>query len=235
MSTCAIALLAALFIQGPGKVEIKDTLTGIGIAAQPGDIITVNYTGKLASGKQFDSSVGRAPFQFTLGAGQVIKGWDQGLVGMKVHGIRSLTIPSDLAYGAQSAGEIPPNSDLKFDITMVKIDRIKTKILTEGKGELTALGGDVCELHYELKDDTGKVLDSSYERKQTFQIILGRTALIKGFTAGVIGMKQGEKRELTIPAEFGYGDKGVGEGLIKPGQTLFFTIEMVKLARGETK
>jgi len=230
MKTLLTAAIAVIFLQTPGKLEIKDVVEGKGPAAQAGDILTVDYTGKLTDGKQFDTSVGKAPFQFILGAGQVIKGWDQGMTGMKTGGKRELTIPSDLGYGDQGAGDdIPPKATLKFDVSLIKIDRIKTEILKKGTGNAVAKGGDVCELHYELTDTEAKKIDSSYDRKQTFQVVLGRTGLIKGFTAGVIGMKQGEIRKVTVPSEFGYGAQG-RPPIIQPNQTLIFKIEMVKLA-----
>ena len=233
MKTILAAALAVLFLQAPGKLEIKDVVEGKGEPAKAGDILTVDYTGKLTDGKQFDTSVGKKPFQFILGAGQVIKGWDLGAVGMKAGGKRELTIPSDLGYGDQGAGDdIPPKATLKFDVNLIKIDRIKAEILTKGKGEAVAKGGDVCELHYELTDTEGKKIDSSYDRKQSFQIILGKTGLIKGFTAGVIGMKQGEVRKITVPGEFGYGANG-RPPIIQPNQTLIFKLEMVKLATPE--
>lgn len=221
--------LAALLSQG-GKLEIKDTEVGKGIAAQPGDILTVDYTGTLTDDTKFDSSIGRKPFQFILGVGQVIKGWDQGMVGMKMGGKRQLVIPGHLAYGDAGSGDIiPPNATLKFDITLHKIDRIKSEIVTEGKGDKKAKAGDTCELHIDLTDTAGKKLWSTHEGEgKTFQIVLGRTALIKGFTAGMIGMKQGETRKITVPAEFGYGEKGQPPA-IAPNTTLVFKIEMVKL------
>ena len=102
---------------------IADKVVGTGPAAQSGDTVTVNYTGWLQSnGKKFDSSLDRGePFPFTLGNGDVIKGWDEGVVGMKVGGKRELIIPPDLAYGADGQGPIPPNATLIFDIEMVKI------------------------------------------------------------------------------------------------------------------
>lgn len=101
---------------------------GTGADAISGTSITVNYTGWLYDtskadhkGLQFDTSVGKTPFSFTLGAGQVIKGWDQGVVGMKVGGTRELVIPPSLAYGSTRTGSIPPNATLLFDITLVSI------------------------------------------------------------------------------------------------------------------
>jgi len=90
----------------------------------PGDIVWVHYTGKLSTGEQFDSSVGGQPFKFTLGSDQVIKGWDEGVVGMKVGEKRQLTIPSELGYGAQGAPpKIPGGATLVFDIEMIGLAR----------------------------------------------------------------------------------------------------------------
>jgi len=92
--------------------------------AMSGDIVWVNYTGKLTSGKVFDSSVGKKPFKFTLGQSEVIKGWDEGIVGMKIGEKRQLTIPPDLGYGDRGAGnDIPPGATLMFDVEMIGIAR----------------------------------------------------------------------------------------------------------------
>lgn len=99
----------------------QDESVGTGAAAQTGDTVTVNYTGKLEDGTVFDTSVGKQPIQFVLGAGQVIPGWDQGLIGMKVGGKRLLVIPPDLAYGSSDYGPIPANSTLVFEVSLVAI------------------------------------------------------------------------------------------------------------------
>jgi FKBP-type peptidyl-prolyl cis-trans isomerase len=102
---------------------IEDLVVGQGPAAKAGDTVSVHYTGTLVSGQKFDSSLDRgAPFSFTLGQGDVIQGWDEGVVGMKVGGKRKLIIPSELAYGAQGAGNvIPPNATLIFEIELLEI------------------------------------------------------------------------------------------------------------------
>ena len=103
---------------------IEDIVVGEGAEAESGKNVTVHYTGNLESGKQFDSSRNRGPFSFRLGAGQVIKGWDTGVKGMKVGGKRKLTIPSDLAYGSRDVGNglIPPNSTLIFEVELLKVE-----------------------------------------------------------------------------------------------------------------
>jgi peptidylprolyl isomerase len=109
----------------PTSLKVEDLIEGNGAAAKDGDKLSVRYVGNLYdNNKEFDSSWkrGKAPFQFTLGQGQVIPGWDQGLLGMKVGGRRRLTIPADLAYGAQGQPPtIPPNAPLVFDVDLTKI------------------------------------------------------------------------------------------------------------------
>jgi FKBP-type peptidyl-prolyl cis-trans isomerase len=104
------------------KVEMQDSVVGKGAEAVNGKSVTVHYTGTLKDGTKFDSSVDRKePFTFTLGAGQVIKGWEQGILGMKVGGKRKLTIPPELAYGANAVGAIPANSTLIFDVELLEV------------------------------------------------------------------------------------------------------------------
>lgn len=107
------------------SLGIVDVTVGQGPAAQAGDKVKVQYTGTLTNGTEFDSSrkAGK-PFEFTLGRGEVIKGWDQGVAGMKVGGKRKLTIPASLGYGARGAGGvIPPYATLLFDVELVEIEK----------------------------------------------------------------------------------------------------------------
>ena len=104
---------------------IQDLVVGDGAEAKDYNKVVVNYTGKLEDGSIFDSSLnpGRSPFTFTLGAGSVIKGWDQGLKNMKVGGKRKLTIPPDLAYGTNGAGNaVPPNATLIFEVELLEVE-----------------------------------------------------------------------------------------------------------------
>ena len=105
------------------QTQIKDVKVGDGAEAKAGDVVSVHYVGTLTNGKKFDSSRDRGqPFSFTLGRGQVIRGWDVGVAGMKVGGSRHLTIPPEEGYGARGAGGvIPPNATLVFEVELLKV------------------------------------------------------------------------------------------------------------------
>ena len=103
-------------------LSITELEVGDGAVAGPGQTVVVNYRGTLENGKEFDSSYGRGPFSFPLGAGRVIKVWDEGVAGMKVGGKRRLVIPPDLAYGTRGAGGvIPPNATLIFEVELLDV------------------------------------------------------------------------------------------------------------------
>ena len=106
---------------GVTALQIEDLTVGTGATVVTGDVVNVNYTGTLLDGTQFDTSIGKTPFTFRVGAGSVIPGFDQGILGMKVGGRRRLTIPPGLAYGASGSGPIPPNSTIRFDIDLLSI------------------------------------------------------------------------------------------------------------------
>ena len=111
----------------PSGLQFEDTVTGTGAEAQRGNSVSVHYTGWLydngVAGAKFDSSKDRGePFQFSLGGGQVIRGWDEGVAGMKIGGTRRLVIPPELGYGARGAGGvIPPNATLLFEVDLLGV------------------------------------------------------------------------------------------------------------------
>jgi FKBP-type peptidyl-prolyl cis-trans isomerase len=105
-------------------LNMVDTVLGTGETATPGARVTVNYVGKFTDGTVFDSSIARnEPFQFVLGAGQVIAGWDKGIVGMREGGSRILTVPASLGYGPNDYGPIPGGSTLVFEVQLLKVEK----------------------------------------------------------------------------------------------------------------
>ncbi len=119
-----------LWIELKDGLKYKDVVMGTGQEAKNGDAVATHYTGTLEDGTKFDSSYDRGePFAFLLGAGQVIKGWDIGIAGMKVGGKRKLVIPPELGYGSRNVGngKIPPNSTLFFDVELIAVQTPKTQ------------------------------------------------------------------------------------------------------------
>ena len=104
-------------------LEYEDLVVGDGASPQAGQTVIVHYTGTLENGTKFDSSVDRGqPFRFNIGVGQVIKGWDEGVMSMKIGGKRKLIIPPQLGYGSRGIGPIPPNSTLIFEVDLLGIE-----------------------------------------------------------------------------------------------------------------
>ena len=119
----AIQISPAQTTDTGAKLQITDEKIGTGAAVKKGDTVDIKYTGTLTNGTVFDSTDkhGGTPFETQIGVGQVIKGWDEGVIGMKVGGKRKLVIPPSLGYGNQAAGSIPPNSTLIFQVELVGI------------------------------------------------------------------------------------------------------------------
>ena len=216
-------------------LKIEELKVGTGAEAKAGDEVRVHYTGWLTDGTKFDSSVDRGqPFSFTLGVGMVIKGWDEGVAGMKVGGKRKLTIPAHLGYGARSAGRvIPPNATLVFEVELLGITEVPAEgelvieEVLEGKGEAAANGRTV-RVHYRGCLEDGTVFDSSYERGDPIEFPLGAGMVIAGWEQGLQGLKVGGNRKLRIPYNLGYGAQGY-PGVIPPYATLIFDVELVGL------
>jgi FKBP-type peptidyl-prolyl cis-trans isomerase len=106
---------------GPTTLQIEDLAPGTGATAAVGDLVSVFYTGAFLDGRVFDTNVGGTAFSFQIGARQVIAGFEQGIVGMRVGGRRRITIPPSLAYGSTGSGPIPPNTPIRFDVDLVAV------------------------------------------------------------------------------------------------------------------
>ena len=228
----------------PSGLQYDDVVPGTGATAQAGQSVTVHYTGWLhdptapqGRGRKFDSSKDRdEPFEFDLGAGMVIRGWDEGVQGMQVGGMRVLMIPPELGYGARGAGGvIPPNATLVFEVELLPTPERPTLGITdvvEGSGAMAAAGRTV-RVHYtgwlhepSAPQGRGRKFDSSKDRNDPFEFDLGAGMVIAGWDQGVQGMKVGGTRVLVIPAHLGYGARGAG-GVIPPNATLVFEVELL--------
>jgi FKBP-type peptidyl-prolyl cis-trans isomerase len=219
-------------------LKIIDTKVGTGAVAEPGDTCFMLYTGKLKSnGTVFDSTEkhGGDPFSFPLGQGQVIKGWDLGVKGMRVGGKRTLEIPAELGYGAQGSGDtIPPNSDLVFDIELVDVLKVKDsdvvvrKILKPGTGPAAKVG-DVVSIKYKGESISGKVFDDNGGKPVQFKLGSGALA-VPGLDLAVQGMKVGETLEARIPPALGYGPAAMRPGSKVPQNSILkFEITLVSV------
>ena len=218
-------------------LKIDELAVGDGAAARRGQRVSVHYTGWLTDGKKFDSSLDRGqPFTFTLGAGEVILGWDDGVAGMQVGGKRRLTVPPELGYGRRGIrGVIPPNATLVFEVELLaEPERVPLQFddVVEGSGA-EAVAGQRVSVHYtgwlfdpSKADGRGKKFDSSKDRGQPFRFQLGGGEVIRGWDDGVQGMKVGGTRVLVIPPELGYGPRGAG-GVIPPNATLVFEVDLL--------
>lgn len=224
------AKVEKVFEPQPLKQEIVKKGSG-DWSATKGDVVKVEYTGwldKFESGKEFDSSKGRAPFVMTVGGNQVIPGWEMAIEGMKKGEVKRITVPHFLAYGGEEHNKIPPYSTLYFQIEMlgkVEEGKLESKTIKEGSGE-PAKTGEKVRVHYSgwLDGFDGKQQFDSSRKREPFEFVLGQGSVIKGWDEGVVGMKPGEIRHLTIPYNLAYGPNG-RPPTIPPYSTLFFEVE----------
>jgi peptidylprolyl isomerase len=223
----------------PNGLEIWDVKEGTGEPAAKGDTVRIHYTGWTTDGKEFDSSVTRGKLA-TFPLNRLIKGWQEGIPGMKPGGTRRLKIPSDLAYGdAGRPPTIPAKATLIFEIDYAgnpmsmpdlkakawkKLDNgVRLWDVQEGTGAEVKPGATVT-IHYTGWTLDGKVFDSSVKRGEPATFPLG--SLIKGWQEYVPGMKVGGIRLMELPAEFAYGAAGSPPD-IPPNATLVFEIEVL--------
>jgi len=222
-----------------------DEVIGEGKQPKKGDKVKVHYTGTLEDGTKFDSSHDRnQPIEFKLGAGRVIKGWDEGIASMKTGGKRKLIIPAHLGYGDRGAGTVvPPGAILHFDVELVEVKEafVDTDFSLPGREELTESGlrmivhkdgegpkpqkGQTVNVHYTGLLENGTKFDSSHDRGKPFSFPLGQGRVIKGWDEALALMNKGEKRTIVIPPEMGYGSRSTGK--IPPNSTLIFEVELI--------
>lgn len=227
-------------------LEYQILVPGYGRQPKMGDVVTVHYVGTLQDGKIFDSSRERGePISFTLGKGQVIKGWDEGIALLKEATQARFIIPPDLAYGERQVGNIPPNSYLIFDVELVSVKEKVTPvsfnvsglqkqttpsgltyyIVKQGSGTKAETGKNVS-VHYSGYLEDGKMFDSSVERGQPFNFELGKGRVIKGWDEGIALLNIGSKARFIIPPDLAYGASGFSN-IIPPDATLIFDVELL--------
>ena len=229
-------------------LKYKITKKGAGIKANAGDQVSVHYVGTLTDSAKtkFDSSRDRGqPFSFSLGSGQVIKGWDEGIAFLHVGDVATLTIPSNLGYGERAMGKIPANATLVFEVELMDVkeapkpwdvkglkvdstsDGLKYIRIKKGTGK-KAMANDTVKVHYSgyLGDGTWKLFDSSVQRGQPIEFTLGVRQVIIGWDEGIALMQVGDKMRLIIPYQLAYGENG--RPPIIPAKTvLIFDVELV--------
>jgi len=229
-------------------LKIYDEKVGSGKPAAAGAVLKTHYTGWLLSCRKFGSSkdLGK-PLSVVMGAGKMIKGWEQGLDGMREGGVRWLRVAPSMGYGATAYSMIPSNSTLVFRVELVasEVDEelaaqmdffpdtaslqlehgseeLRYAIIKQGEGE-PAKAGSTVRVHYTGWLTNGYKFDSSRDRGQPFSFPLGGARVIRGWDLGVQGMLPGEKRILIVPPGLGYGSRAAGP--IPGGSTLIFAVE----------
>lgn len=219
----------------PTELEIDDIIVGDGETATAGDLLIMHYVGvRHADGGEFDASWNRGDtFSFTLGTGQVIQGWDQGIEGMQEGGRRLLSIPSELAYGSDARGEeIPADSALVFVVDLLHVltppdienvaepvTELEVTVLEEGDGQVIE-AGTIVELHYRaILQTTGDVFASSWESNQPagFEVAASPSQTIPAWDIGLIGKRVGDTVRMVIPPGLGIVDTS---GLIPDDATI---------------
>ncbi|HRZ41417.1 MAG TPA: FKBP-type peptidyl-prolyl cis-trans isomerase [Bacteroidales bacterium] len=211
-----------------------------------GDKVSVHYTGRLTDSTVFDSSVDRGqPFEFLLGFGQVIRGWDEGIAMLHIGEKARLMIPPDLAYGATARQNIPANSTLIFDVELLDITQrgarpmpadgldtittptgLKYIILKKGDG-VKIVPGMKTKVHYSGFFTDGGKFDSSVDRGQPFELIVGKGQVIAGWDEGIARLHVGDVAKLLIPYQLGYGEMGRAP-VIPPKANLIFDVEILE-------
>lgn len=228
-------------------LEYTITEKGNGKKAAIGDKVVVHYTGKLPNGDVFDSSVKRGqPFSFKLGAGQVIKGWDEAFQILQVGDKATIKFGPELGYGDRNMGSIPANSTLIFDVELLDVienvkpwnvsgkDTITTPsglkyvLFTENKTGEKVTPGSRASVHYSGYFTDGRLFDSSVERGEPITLKVGAGQVIPGWDEGLALLRKGEKAKLIIPYQLAYGEQGRSP-VIPPKSDLIFDVEIMNV------
>ncbi len=273
MKKVLLVSLSILFIAGCSvKHNYKTTASGIkyvdnkpgtGDSAKMGDLLTVDYSAWIVKDNSdlfgnwennpdkmknlfFSTDSIRQSKRFVLGTNMLVKGCDEGLVGMKVGGTRTMVIPAELAYGKEGADNIPPNTDIRLKVKLLNSKKaiqssewwydsskvqstkmgLKYIILQDGKGPAPTEGQSVI-INYSGFLSNGKKFDSSIDREEAVQFIIGKNQVIPGLEDGIKLMNKGAKAVIIIPPSLAYGDRDMG--VIPPNSTLIFDVELLNV------
>ncbi|XP_053554819.1 peptidyl-prolyl cis-trans isomerase FKBP10 [Bombina bombina] len=207
--------------------------SGCNRTVQDSDFVRYHYNGTLLDGTYFDSSYSRSSTYDTyVGSGWLIKGMDQGLLGMCAGEKRKITIPPYLAYGEKGYGTvIPPHSSLVFDVLLIDFHNPKDGIKIDNQVipqscKRKAVTGDYVRYHYNGTLLDGALFDSSYKRNSTYNTYIGMGYVIPGMDAGLQGVCVGERRRIIIPPHLGYGENGIANSI--PGSAvLVFDVHII--------
>lgn len=229
-------------------LEYTITEKGNGKKAQIGDKVKVHYTGKLTNDTVFDSSVSHGqPFEFKLGAGQVIKGWDEAFQLLQVGDKATIKFGPELGYGDRAMGKIPANSTLIFDVELLDVTEGVRPFDVKGKDTITtasglkyimvksnkegaqAVAGTKVTANYSAYFLDGKMFDSSVERSQPLSATCGKGQLFPGLEEGFSLLRKGEKARLIIPSKLAFGDKGAGP--IPANTDIMFDVEIMDVQK----
>ena len=248
-----VAILATLSFAIPKGMQVQVLKEGQGAAVQSGARVKVHYTGWLPDSTKFDSSRDRGePLEFPLGAGMVIAGWDQGLVGMKAGEVRRLVIPPELGYGDRSVGPIPANSSLIFEVELISFEKgmegdafpskpeafawkttspgVEVYDQTVGQGT-PARPGTKIQLHFTGWLTGGTMFGSSKTTGKPFEVVLGTNKLIRGWEQGLEGVQAGGVRWLRVQPSAGYGSAAMAR--IPPNSVLLYRVEALSVEADE--
>lgn len=246
-------------------LQYMDDSLGTGREAKEGDLVSIHFSGWMvpadSAGDLFsdwskdqaknmlslgNSRMRNQPIKFVLNSGSFIKGTDEGIVGMKTGGVRTMIIPSKLAYGETGIGMIPPNTDLKVVVELLEVKDKKVAemwdvdttlfkttpsglqyaIISEGEGPAVE-AGRVITVHYSGYLQDGTLFDSSVERDEPIQFVVGQGQVIPGWDEGMLLLKKGDKARFIIPPQLGYGEMDLEK--IPPNSTLIFDTEVIDI------
>lgn len=241
---------------GLGEDNFETTASGLqyvileqgdGEQPEPGQVVSVHYTGWLEDGTSFDSSVSRGePISFALDQGMVIPGWDEGISLLHVGDKARLVIPSDLAYGEAGRPGIPSNATLIFDVELVGVSEGAPEspvAVDPDDYEVSDSGlqyfdfvesdgpqleeGQLATMHFTIWLEDGTLIDSSLNHGTPIQMIVGGGQTFPGWEEGILDMRVGAQRQIVIPPELAFGEEGAGD-VIPPNAVLILEVEVLE-------